>query len=173
MLRGRKPKASRIKELTGNPGKRRINKREPKHRKDIGPPPGWLDDVAKQEWERIAPELRRTGILTVVDRTALAAYCKAYSRWRQAEDIVERSQTLVFKTKSGYIQQLPHISIAQTYLKIVNALAAEFGLTPSSRTRLSIGDAPSDDEDAEFFGERPAKAITKDNLAQIRPQASA
>ena len=40
------------------------------------------------------------------------------------------------KTPNGYIQQNPLLGIIRNQMHIVNALLREFGLTPSSRTRL-------------------------------------
>jgi P27 family predicted phage terminase small subunit len=40
------------------------------------------------------------------------------------------------KTPSGYWQQVPQVSIAQTYLKIMNRFSEQFGLTPASRSRI-------------------------------------
>ncbi|AMP60771.1 hypothetical protein HMPREF2668_05445 [Enterococcus sp. HMSC070F12] len=44
------------------------------------------------------------------------------------------------KTLSGYWQQVPQVFIAQTYLKIMNRFSEQFGLTPSSRSRIIAGD---------------------------------
>ena len=49
--------------------------------------------------------LRETGVLTAIDRAALAAYCQAYGRWVEAEERMR--DTLLFKTPSGYVQQSP------------------------------------------------------------------
>ena len=45
----------------------------------------------------------------------------------------------ITKTPSGYWQQVPQVSIAQTYLKIMNKIAEQFGLTPSARSRITAG----------------------------------
>ena len=45
---GRKPKPTAIKELEGNPGKRKLNKHEPKPIKRAPPCPKWLTDDAKR-----------------------------------------------------------------------------------------------------------------------------
>ena len=83
------------------------------------------------------------GVLTEVDMAAFAGYCQAYSRWREAEEFITQHGTIV-KTPSGYWQQVPQVSIAQTYLKIMNRLAEQFGLTPASRSRI-IADAGGKD----------------------------
>ncbi len=49
------------------------------------------------------------------------------------------------ETPSGYCQQVPQVSIAQTYLKIMNRFCEQFGLTPSSRSRI-VADAGEDKE---------------------------
>ena len=45
----------------------------------------------------------------------------------------------IVKTKSGYWQTVPQVSIAQTYLKIMNKIAEQFGLTPAARSRITAG----------------------------------
>jgi P27 family predicted phage terminase small subunit len=84
--------------------------------------------------------MERIGILTEADRTAFASYCQAYARWKDAEEFMTRSGQTIFKTPSGYLQQLPQVSIAQTYLKIMNRIAEQFGLTPAARSRIIAGE---------------------------------
>ena len=77
MAQGRKPKPTAIKALEGNPGKRELNKNEPKPKKKAPACPKWLDDEAKKEWRRLSKQLEELGILTEVDMTAFAGYCQA------------------------------------------------------------------------------------------------
>jgi len=133
--RGRKPKPTVLKELEGNPGKRSLNEFEPKPHKRAPKCPPWLDAEAKKEWKRVAKQLEELGILTEVDMAAFAGYCEAYARWKEAEEFISKHGTIV-KTPSGYWQQVPHVSIAQTYLKIMIKFCEQFGLTPSSRSRI-------------------------------------
>ena len=144
---GRPPKPTLIKILEGNPGKRPLNLYEPKPQKKAPKCPGWLEPVAKQEWRRMAKHLELIGILTEIDRAAFAAYCQAFARWKEAEEFISKHGTIV-KTPSGYWQQVPQVSIAQTYLKIMNRLCEQFGLTPSSRSRI-VAD-PYDESDDEL-----------------------
>ena len=137
--RGRKPKPTALKILEGNPGKRPINENEPIPPKGTVKCPTWLEPEAKKEWKRLAPSLEAMGVLTQVDLTAFAGYCQAYARWKEAEEFITQHGTIV-RTSSGYWQQVPQVSIAQTYLKIMNRFAEQFGLTPSSRSRIIASD---------------------------------
>jgi len=143
--RGRKPKPTAIKELEGNPGKRELNQNEPKPEKKAPRCPTWLEPDAKKEWRRMAKQLEQLGILSEVDMAAFAGYCQAYARWKEAEEFITKHGTIV-KTPSGYWQQVPQVSIAQTYLKIMNRFCEQFGLTPSARSRL-VTDKSGDADD--------------------------
>ena len=97
--------------------------------------PKWLEPEAKKEWRRLAKKMELMGVLTEVDMAAFAGYCQAYARWKEAEEFITQHGTIV-KTPSGYWQQVPQVSIAQTYLKVMNRFAEQFGLTPASRSRI-------------------------------------
>lgn len=132
--RGRKPKPTALKLLEGNPGNRPLNTAEPC---SAGVPdcPDWLEDEAKAEWERMSTVLENMGMLTDMDMVAFAGYCQAYARWREAEEFLSQHGSIV-RTPNGYLQQVPQVSIAQTNLKIVLKFCEQFGLTPSSRSRI-------------------------------------
>jgi P27 family predicted phage terminase small subunit len=98
-------------------------------------PPSHLDEQAKAEWARVAPILHGLGLLTKADTPALELYCTTYSRWLTAE-IAMREHGMVVKSPSGYPIQNPYLSIATSALKQMKQLLAEFGMTPSSRTRV-------------------------------------
>ncbi len=133
--RGRIPKPTAIKELEGNPGRRRLNDREPKPERKAPSCPNWLEPEAKKEWRRLARKMELMGVLTEADRGAFAGYCQAYARWKEAEEFISQHGTIV-KTPSGYWQQVPQVSIAQTYMKMMQKFAEQFGLTPASRSRI-------------------------------------
>ena len=93
-MRGRKPKPTTLKVLAGNPGHRALNDREPPAPDDAPEPPDCLDAEGQAEWHRVTACLRQMGLLTAADRTALMAYCLAYSRWLQAEKQVQKFGTI-------------------------------------------------------------------------------
>ena len=144
--RGRKPKPTALKVLEGNPGKRPLNELEPKPKKQAPSCPSWLEPEAKKEWRRMAKTLESIGILTEIDKAAFAGYCQAYARWKEAEEFLSKHGT-IFKTPSGYIQQVPQVSIAQTYLKVMKDFSSEFGLTPAARTRIQINTKEVESDD--------------------------
>lgn len=152
-MRGRKPIPTAMKLLHGNPGRRPLPANEPAPApvvEDI-PPPDWLDDEAKAEWLRVAPMLARNGLLTEMDVDALTAYCSAWVRWKKANAEIRRFGMIV-KSPNGYPIQSPYLPIANKALLQMRSLMADFGMTPSARTRVQGGDArpTADDPFAEF-----------------------
>ena len=146
--RGRKPKPTALKILEGNPGKRPLNKYEPVPPDEQIECPSWLEPEAQKEWERLAPSLETMGILTTVDISAFAGYCQAFARWREAEEFISQHGS-IFQTPSGYVQQVPQVSIAQQNLKIMQSFCSEFGLTPATRARIIANGGGKDDEEAD------------------------
>jgi len=127
--------------LEGNPGKRPLNPYEPQPRRKRPRCPDYLDEAAKREWKRLAPLLQRMRVLTEADGIALASLCAQYSLLQQAQVKLQKTG-LLFKTKSGYVQQSPLVGIVSACVDQLNKLCREFGLTPASRTRLQV--APDD-----------------------------
>ena len=145
-MRGRKPKPSSIKDLEGNPGKRKVNDREPIPPDGIPDCPEFLNDEARAEWFRTAKVLTDMGLLTVADRSALAAYCVSYARWVQAEEQVKKFGTIVKSPEKNFPMKSPYLTVADQALENMRKLMVEFGLTPSSRSRIRVPDGPAADE---------------------------
>ncbi len=142
MTAGRKPKPTALKIVAGNPGRRKLPEHEPKFDPSQPTPPPFLNDDAKVEWGRISGVLYEAGVLTEVDRAVLAAYCQSYGRWAQAERQIAKLQEadelngLLLKTETENIIQQPLVGIANKSKNDMAKLAVEFGMTPSSRSRI-------------------------------------
>ncbi len=150
---GPAPKPTRLKALAGNPGKRPLNRHEPQPRSGLPRCPTQLSEEAKREWKRISQELERLGLLTVLDRAALSAYCQAWGRWIEAEERL-RQHGVIVKSPNGFPVQSPYLAVANKAMAQMGKLLVEFGLSPSSRSRIQ---GPIDDpDDDEFLGPRPA-----------------
>jgi P27 family predicted phage terminase small subunit len=143
-MRGRKPLPSNVVRLRGNPGKRRLNGSEPTPAPVVPACPACLGEAARREWKRLARELAELGLLTRIDRGMLAAYCQAHALWTEAVSSIERYGTMV-KSPNGFPMQSPYVAVANKQVEIMGRIAAEFGMTPSSRSRIrAAGPAPED-----------------------------
>jgi len=138
-MRGRKPKPTKLKELAGNPGKRPLNSREPEPPVPDRAPysPRFLSEEAKKEWRRIVGMLMELGLYTELDYAALAMYCQVFGRWVQAERALA-FQELVLTGSEGGMYQNPMLHVANKSWEQMRKILAEFGLTPSSRSRLQL-----------------------------------
>ena len=146
-MRGRKPKPTALRVLEGNPGKRPLNDREPQGPPEVPECPDFLDEEARAEWSRTARVLGEMGLLTLADRAALAAYCVAYSRWVAAERQVQRLGTIVRSPQKNFPMKSPYLTVADQALETRRKFMVEFGLTPSSRSRIRVtGDRRAADE---------------------------
>lgn len=168
MKAGRKRRPSKLRLIEGNPGHRPIPEGEPEFRlaDDVPTPPPFLDAYAREEWDRVSPELYAAGLITLVDTGPLAAYCEAYSTWRAA--VVElqnqakvNDKTLaggaLIKTKGGNIIQNPLRGVANTARAAMVRIAAEFGLTPASRANLEGSKRGDEDPlESKYFGKARA-----------------
>ncbi len=76
-------------------------------------------------------------ITGAADRAALAAYCQGYGRWVEAEQKLRETPALL-KMPSGYVQQNPWLTIASKQLELMHKYMSNFGLSPSSRTRVEV-----------------------------------
>jgi P27 family predicted phage terminase small subunit len=153
---GRPPLPTWLKEL-----------RDPSRARDVGepapeaalyiPPPRELADRphASEFWEVHLPLLVKNRMLTEVDMTAFAAACLAYEAWILAEKDL-KDNGAVTKTENGYSVQSAYFTIAASRRKEFVEMLREFGLTPSSRTRIKIQIVGSPgaerDEQQGFFG---------------------
>lgn len=148
--RGPPPLPTAVKKLRGT-----LEKSRELGRNEMAPPPGvpvrpdWLDDEAAAEWDRVVPELESLGMLAVIDRARLADYCTAQSLAVEATKTYQREGLLL--EINGQLQRHPAVKIAQEARAQAARLAAEFGLSPSSRTRVKAPEKASEIDETEAF----------------------
>jgi P27 family predicted phage terminase small subunit len=155
-MAGRRPTPSALKLVKGNPGKRPVNKREPRPAMEPPAKPSHLSPFAGEAWDRVAPELHRLGLLTVVDGVALELLVCAYDDWRTAHDeVTDEGATYETETAQGgrMVRTNPHVAIRADAWRRVKSILAEFGLTPASRAKIETApaDVATDPADA-YFG---------------------
>ena len=139
MKPGPKTKPTTLKKAQGNPGKRPLPENEPMPDKPKKLPmsPRHLDKIGRKEWNRIGKLLHKLGLLTDIDMTALAAYCSTYATWVEAQENIKKHGVLI-KAQSGFPMQSPYLTISNKAMSEMRKWLVEFGMTPSSRTRVKV-----------------------------------
>lgn len=74
--------------------------------------------------------------MTELDVAALMAYCTAYARHVEAEEQIAKFGTVI-KAPSGFLVQSPYLAISNKALDQMTRMLVEFGMSPSSRTRVT------------------------------------
>jgi P27 family predicted phage terminase small subunit len=127
---GRPKKPTAQLKLAGTFRKDRRNDDEPMPDVVIPDVPEFLEGEALKEWNRIAPLLAKRKCLTEWDRSMLAMYCQEWGKYVRLNT--------EFNSDVAMVNML---SESTKLLKNIKTIATEFGLTPSSRTNLSMGKA--------------------------------
>ena len=122
---------------------------EPKVKGGIPKCPAWLSAEAKSAWKQLAPDLVASGLLTRLDRNALSRYCTLWARWRDAEVFIEKHGSVYTLKDAGgnarCAMQFPQVAIAHRLSLALTKLEAEFGMTPSGRSRIHVEPPPSEE----------------------------
>jgi len=147
----KKPVPTNLKLLKGTFRKNEAVENEVQPDLNIPSPPEHLNQIASVEWGRISQQLYKLGLLSDIDRAALAAYCVAYSRWVLAEQKLNE-QGFTIETTNGNIIQNPIVGIANQAMEHMRKFLVEFGMTPSSRTKVSANKKPAESGFAKAMG---------------------
>lgn len=148
---GRKPKPTTLHVLNGNPSKINLEERqqnEPRFSPGLPACPEWLSKDAKQEWERLLPELDATSMLKKVDMAAFAGYCDSLAMWKRANKVIDM-EGLTVETIQGSLKAHPAVAIRDKALEKMKSFAIEFGFTPASRSRVTQPDQDKEEDPME------------------------
>lgn len=139
-MAGRKPKPTHLKVLAGNPGRRPLPQNEPKPENKIPTCPSYLKGEAKREWNRVTKLLNTLGMISELDRSTLAAYCQTWGDLYELENFLNDIpvKDRVFRTTSGYFQQIPQVGMVNKLRAELRSYIGEFGFSPSARSRIEI-----------------------------------
>jgi P27 family predicted phage terminase small subunit len=136
-MRGRRPTPTHLKELHGNPGKRPLNKNEPKPVGDLFAAPEWMSDSQREGWAYAITNAPH-GLLKCLDRSILAIWVVAEDLHREAAEKVTHYGLLTKSPNAGLPLQSPYLAILNKQAQIMLKAGAELGFSPSSRTRVQI-----------------------------------
>jgi P27 family predicted phage terminase small subunit len=153
MKPGPPKKPTVIKELTGNPGRRALNKNEPKPEKCIPPMPKNLGPIAKAEWKRISKILHKMGCLTEADYGLLEVMVHYWEEWCKWSEVA-RKKPVVKSPKSDYYMITPFVTLSEKALRHYKEIALQFGLSPASRPNISVEKGSGEDIVEDFRNKR-------------------
>jgi P27 family predicted phage terminase small subunit len=171
-MAGRPPKPTSLKLVTGNPGKRAINKQEPDptYLQDLTPPE-WLGAGARQVWEEMAPAAARNKLLTEVDVEAFAMGCTAIAQYRHATTKVGEASVktkVVINDEGRPVEAGEHLNpwamVQSMTFKQAMAVFDRFGMSPQARTRIAVqpqGDLFGDNSNSNPKGTAKKDYFTK------------
>ena len=98
----------------------------------------------KREWKRITKELAILGLITRIDRAALSGYCTAWGNYVEASIGIRKTGYLV-KSRTGVLRINPLMMIQTRALDLMKGFLIEFGMSPASRSRISISGKQEED----------------------------
>lgn len=150
---GRKRKPTQLKIVTGNPGKRPLPKDEPQPKalKKTAKAPAGMSAQAKKVWPRVVKILADMHLFTEADTDAVRMYCENFARWEIAnKEITTRAGMVDIHPTSGALVISPYHKIAKECEANMFKIMTEFGMTPSSRTKVRTEKPKGADDDAGF-----------------------
>jgi P27 family predicted phage terminase small subunit len=152
--RGPSPKPSAMKRLEGNPGKRKLNDREPRPPLGAPPRPTWIKGEALKEWKRVVPILEAVQVLTVADLATLTVYCQAWAELVECTKVISKEGRIVTEPvcAGGEVvgsrkRKHPICSLQRDAFARMKVAAGELGLSPASRTRIQSAGQAGDEVD--------------------------
>jgi P27 family predicted phage terminase small subunit len=150
-VRGTLPTPTKIRILNGNPSRRPLPVNEPQFTPGTPDRPAGLSAGARKHWRELIGEMAHSGVLRRVDRGALAMLCEDLAMLdtlrqglaAQAREITHKAREKQQRISGNALTALSRTTEGRRTLSTIRELAAqiiiqrrEFGLTPSSSTRL-------------------------------------
>ena len=136
---GHNKKPSNLKVLHGTDQPCRTNENEPKPKSaTVGKAPSGMDTYARKAWERLVPVLEPLEMLTEADIETFTILCNAYGRYERSIRRLKKVEKQVDHLEDIDVIRKAEVSVEKAE-QAYRMLAIEFGLSPASRSRISVG----------------------------------
>jgi P27 family predicted phage terminase small subunit len=162
--RGPMPEPTALRLLKGRTNHRKLPQGEPRVRALIPECPDHLPEAAQAKWAEVVSEMRMVpGWITLLDGDVLAIYCAAWARLVAADAFLAANgltyEYELYRTEkneeTGRAEEVlvrarkahPEVKIARDERVALMQLGDRLGLSPASRTRISIKPTDDDPED--------------------------
>lgn len=109
------------------------------------PAPEWLPPDAKEEWNRVVPELVRRRMLEDGDFATVENYCIAVGQIRDCQRQLSQLNELWVQSDRSAPRAHPAIKVMHDCMTLARQLAGELGLTPVARRRIGQKGEGGDD----------------------------
>lgn len=149
--RGPQPTPTSIRKLNGNPSRRPFSEKEPKPPAGEPRMPKGLSRRARQEWRILVDQLSEMDVLSSVDGIALGLLCTDIAELERVFSDLTKTGYLVRNPVSKNIRTNPLVAVVSDLHRRVTQGLREFGLTPSSRSRVeTLGSDPGGSIDSQM-----------------------
>lgn len=148
---GPAPKPTQLKLLHGENRPSHLNLAEPKPRDALPVCPDDVSDGVRAVWDDTMRELIAMDLAHAADRDSLICYCEAVVTHRRASATLAKSPLLITGQKGNLVRN-PMLQIQRDAATTIRNFAAEFGLTPASRTRIEVKGGDDGAQDNPFAG---------------------
>jgi len=134
---GRNKTPSHVKVLHGS--EKRHHHKTPNVRPTIAMwrAPKLLGTHGKRLWKETGPILIRSNIMTDLDKSMFEALCSIWDTVMVCVETLQK-EDLMTEDARGSVKKSPYSTILNQYLSLFKVYACEFGMTPSSRSKLGI-----------------------------------
>ena len=136
MRRGRKPKPVGLRVLQGNPRDHALPN-EPDYPAGWPTMPEWLSAGGREVWRYVMGQMQAAGVVRLIDRDLLAAYCDA------VDCAIDASKKA--RADARWNAERRH---SWTLARLLGAL---FGIGPAERGRVAPDDGPRGHSKTRFF----------------------
>jgi len=145
---GRKPLPVAIKKIKGTLQKCRTNAHAPRPEGQLGQPPEYMSDIAKEAWT-YAVENAPLGLFSSLDATVLERWANCAGLYREALAKINRSGVagMIIKTPSGILRRSPLMDVIRDLALEMKGYESEMGFTPASRSRVQVAQESVDKND--------------------------
>ncbi len=147
---GRNNLPTQLKILRGNPGKGPLNKREPMPRAGRPAALDCLTPAAMVHFARLSEQLSAMKVLTEADQAALSALAQSIADYEEATRALAKTG-MVVETERGTVRSPWLIARKQAWEQMQRGFS-DFGLTPSSRSKIQTLPGGETEDEARFFG---------------------
>jgi P27 family predicted phage terminase small subunit len=159
--RGRNPAPTALRVLHGERADR-INYQEPRPESGLPRCPDNAPYEVHEIWRYTVEHLDKMGCVSLADRDMIYAYCEAVVLHRHASSLIAHKRELLdiemarsdgeLGTEERLTASLGQaVRMQKTAAESMRNFGSQFGLSPSSRGGIKVGDKPGDANSAERF----------------------